>query len=44
MTVVTVEAYGYDASEEKSKAGAERKKELESLANVVQDIFLGPPN
>jgi hypothetical protein len=44
MTVVTVEAYGYDASDEKSKAGAERKKELESLANVLQDIFLGPPN
>jgi hypothetical protein len=42
MTVVTVEAYGYDASDEKSKAGKKRKKELESLASVLQDIFLGP--
>jgi Succinylglutamate desuccinylase / Aspartoacylase family len=41
-TVVTVEVFGY-ATSEKSKDGAARKKELESLATVLRDIFLAPP-
>ncbi len=42
--VITVEVFGDDATDEKSKEGAARKKELESLASVIQDIFLGPPD
>jgi hypothetical protein len=42
ITVVTVEVFG-NATSEKSKDGAARKQELESLATVLRDIFLGPP-
>ena len=42
--VITVEVFGDDATDEKSKEGAARKKELESLASVLQDVFLGPPD
>jgi hypothetical protein len=42
MTVVTVKVFG-NAMSEQSKDGAARKKELESLATVLRDIFLGPP-
>jgi hypothetical protein len=43
VNVITVEVFG-DATSEKSKDGEARKKELESLASVLQDIFLGPPD
>jgi hypothetical protein len=42
MTTITVEVYG-DANSDKSDDGAARKNELESLASVIQDLFLGPP-
>jgi hypothetical protein len=44
MTVITIETFGNDVSSEKSDEGKARKKELESLASVLQDIFLGPPD
>lgn len=43
MTTITVEVYG-NATSAKSADGAARKKELESLASVLQDIFLAPPS
>jgi len=42
MTTITVEVYG-NATSDKSADGAARKKELESLASVIQELFLGPP-
>jgi len=42
MTTITVEVYG-NVTSDKSTDGAARKKELESLAGVLQDLFLGPP-
>lgn len=41
MTTITVEVFGNQTSAE-SKNPARRKKELESIADVLRDIFLGP--